>query len=113
MFEISYIFINVVIRFYNNSLLFKFIFMGDDELPTNHYLPSGDPTSTEVLDTFTESYSVETEAARSIYNHLSVYTYGLAVLFARGSRVFTMDDVDRMLSELFVALKSREEKGNE
>ncbi len=93
--------------------LFKFVFMGDgDELPTNHYFPSGDPTSSDVLGAFTESYDIDIESAKSIYNHLSVYTYGLAVIFARGSCVFTMEDVDRMLSELFFALKSRKETKN-
>ena len=85
--------------------LFKFLFMSDqDEIPESHYLPSGDPTSGEVLEAFMGNYNITAEAARSIYNHLSVYTYGLAVLFARKNCVFTMDDVDRMLSELFFAL---------
>ena len=94
--------------------LFKFVFMGEgDDLSTNHYLPSGDPTSGDVLGAFVGNYDVDNDEAKYIYNHLSVYTYGLAVLFARRSCVFTMDDVDRMLSELFWALKSRKELENE
>ena len=94
--------------------LFKFLFMPErDYTPTNHYLPSADPTSTEVLSAFMDNYDVGCETAKSIYNHLSVYTYGLAVLFARRSCVFTMDDVDRMLSELFLALKQKTESENE
>ena len=94
--------------------LFKFVFMGEgDDLSTNHYLPSGDPTSDDVLGAFVGNYNIDNDEAKYIYNHLSVYTYGLAVLFARRSCVFTMDDVDRMLSELFWALKSRKELENE
>ena len=88
--------------------------MGEgDDLSTNHYLPSGDPTSDDVLGAFVGNYNIDNDEAKYIYNHLSVYTYGLAVLFARRSCVFTMDDVDRMLSELFWALKSRKELENE
>ena len=94
--------------------LFKFVFMEEgNTLPTNHYLPSGDPTSSDVLAAFTESYEIDTETAKTIYNHLSVYTYGLAVLFANGCCVFTMDDVDKMLSEMFLALKLKKELENE
>ena len=88
--------------------LFKYVFMdegNDDE--QSHYLPSGDPTSPLVLDALASSHGIDEDLAKEIYNHLSVYTYGLAVLFARRSCVFTMDDVDRMLSELFYALKTR------
>ena len=91
--------------------LFKFLFMSEqDEMHESHYLPSGDPTSGEVLEAFMGNHNITAEAARSIYNHLSVYTYGLAVLFARRICVFTMDDVDRMLTELFWALIA--EKGS-
>ena len=94
--------------------LFKFVFMGEGEGDEqNHYLPSGDPTSPDVLAALASSHGMDDEPARDIYNHLSVYTYGLAVLFARRSCVFTMDDVDRMLSEVFYALKSRKETENE
>ena len=90
--------------------LFKFIFMsGGDDLPTTHYLPSGDPTSTSVLDAFVGSYDIDAERAKQIYNHMSVYTYGLAVLFAEKNCIFTMEDVDRMLSELFTALKNQKD----
>ena len=93
--------------------LFKLVFMADgDSGVQSHYLPSADPTSTDVLGALTASHGIEDAPAKDIYNHLSVYTYGLAVLFARGSCVFTMDDVDRMLSELFYALKSRSKGEN-
>lgn len=94
--------------------LFKFVFMGKgDSDEQNHYLPSGDPTSSTVLQALISSHKIDEKTAMSIYNHMSVYTYGLAVLFARRSCVFTMEDVDRMLTELFWALKTRKESENE
>ena len=94
--------------------LFKFLFMPEnDETPTSHYLPSGDPTSPDVLGAFIGSCDISIDTAKSIYNHLSVYVYGLAVLFARRCCVFTMDDVDRMLSEMFAALKYHKEDSDE
>ena len=88
--------------------LFKFVFMGEDKGDVqSHYLPSGDPTSPQVLGALATSHGLDTERAMEIYNHLSVYTYGIAVLFASGSCVFTMEDVDKMLSEIFYALKAR------
>ena len=94
--------------------LFKLVFMGKGEDDAqSHYLPSGDPTSEDVFGALSLSHRLDSETAKYIYNHMSVYAYGLAVLFARRSCVFTMDDVDRMLSEMFYALKSRKELENE
>ena len=104
-----------IIRFaHEEPELFKFVFMGEGEGDEqSHYLPSGDPTSSDVLAALSSSHGMDDDSARDIYNHLSVYAYGLAVLFARRSCVFTMDYVDRMLSEVFYALKSRKETENE
>ena len=94
--------------------LFKFVFMGDGEGDTeSHYLPSGDPTSPQVLSALAASQGLDVESAKDIYNHLSVYAYGLAVLFARRSCIFTMEDVERMLSEIFNTLKLRRKSKNE
>ena len=93
--------------------LFKFIFMAEgDDQPTSHYLPAGDPTSGDVLGAFVGNYDIDNDEARYIYNHMSVYTYGLAVLFARGCCVFTMEDVNRMMSEVFLALKAEVTRKN-
>lgn len=92
--------------------LFKLLFMqtGDGtEYPT-HYLPSTDPKEHEVLQTIEGSYNMGTPGAQKIYNHLSIYTHGLAVLFAQKRCVFTMEDVSRLLSELFEALMKGDER---
>jgi hypothetical protein len=43
-----------------------------------------------------------------IYNHMSVYAHGLATLYAQGNCVFSDEDVDAMLSEVFLALAKGE-----
>ena len=49
------------------------------------------------------------DKAKKLYNHLSVYVHGIAVLFAQKQFVFTMDDVSDMLSEVFNALIREDE----
>ncbi len=84
--------------------LFSLLFMGDGngEEPS-HYFPS-DKYSSDILNLVMDRYGMTEEKAKSLFNHLSVYAHGLASLFARGRCVFTMEDVEKMLSELFFAL---------
>ena len=84
--------------------LFKFLFMraGPDE--PSHYLPAGFKFEPTVRSTVETSYKADEKKAKWLYNHLSIYTHGLAVLFAQGNCVFTDEDVSRMLSEIFYAL---------
>ena len=89
--------------------LFRMLFMRGDEaeLPT-HYMPSGDTNEPMVRKTVEDHYGMEEERAKRLYNHLSVYAHGLAVLYAQGRCVFTDEDVSRMLTELFSALTKGE-----
>ena len=90
--------------------LFKLLFMGgDEEKEATHYLPDGDENSEMILNTVESLYGMSKEKAMKLYNHLSVYTHGLAVLFAQRCRVFTMEDVNVMLTEIFNAL-TKEDK---
>ena len=84
--------------------LFKFLFMrpGSDE--PSHYLPAGFKFEPTVRSAVGSVYQIDPDKAKWVYNHLSVYTHGLAVLFAQGNCVFTDEDVSRMLSEVFMAL---------
>ena len=91
--------------------LFKMIFMGlvtDDEI--SHYFPQKDENETLVRETVEQNHSLNTEDAMRLYNHLSVYAHGLAVLYAQGRCVFTDEDVSRMLSEVFLALMNQKEQ---
>ena len=85
--------------------LFKLLFMRSDETEdVSHYFPSKDENEPLVRGALEESHGMSEEKARKLYNHLSVYAHGLAVLYAQGRCVFTDEDVNRMLSEVFLAL---------
>ena len=86
--------------------LFKLLFMPDnpDGEPT-HFLPSSDDNFPAVLEALHSKTNISEENAKKLYNHLSVYVYGLAVLNVQGCFVFTDDDIDGMLTEVFTALK--------
>ena len=89
--------------------LFKLLFMrsGIDE-PTK-YLPDYFEFEPQVRGVLKDSHSMADPDAMRIYNHLAVYTHGLAVLFAQGNCVFSDEDVSAMLSEVFFALKQKKE----
>lgn len=84
--------------------LFKLLFMGrDPHQEMTHFLPSYDENAPMVQKALETSWNLPQERAKSIYNHLSVYAHGLAVLFAQRQCVYTMEDASRMLSEAFMA----------
>ena len=85
--------------------LFKLLFMrkGPDE-PT-HYMPAEFEFEAQVRSVVKQSHGIGESEAKRIYNHLSVYVHGLAVLFAQGNCIFSDEDVSQMLTEVFVALK--------
>ncbi|MBE7067651.1 MAG: TetR/AcrR family transcriptional regulator [Ruminococcaceae bacterium] len=86
--------------------LFKLLFMRESTTSQpSHYLPAGFPYETKIVQMVSDSYGIEQKQVKHIYNHLSVYTHGLAVLFAQGQSVFTMEDVSNMLSEIYHALR--------
>ncbi len=93
--------------------LFKFLFMTKRECDVvMHVLPQNSFDYHAVLSSLETTHNISHEKAESIYNHLSVYTYGLAVLFAGKTGIFTMKDADLMLTEMFLALKEAENDGH-
>ena len=91
--------------------LFKLLFMrGDKRLEGSNYLPKEYKYESEIREQVESDYGLSTDKARDIYNHLSIYTHGLAVLYAQGSCVFSDEEVSRLLSEMFFALTKGGEK---
>lgn len=89
--------------------LFRMLFMrATPDTPPSHYFPSGDDNEPLIRKNVERTYEMDEERARKLYNHLSVYVHGIAVLFAQGICVFTDEDVSRMLSEMFLALTKGE-----
>lgn len=95
-------------------MLFRLLFVerrNADPLP--HYLPGEGEHEETVRATVEGRYGLKAEDARYLYNHISVYVQGLASLYAYGRCVFSEEDVDRMLSEVFFALKASTENKEE
>lgn len=91
--------------------LFKMLFMGsEDGEDFSHYFPGKDENESMVRGTVEQHYDLNTKEAMRLYNHLSVYAHGLAVLYAQGRCVFTDEDVSRMLTEIFSALIKQKEE---
>ena len=85
--------------------LFKLLFMKSGADEPSHYMPSGFEFEAQVRERLQTPYDLDEATAKNLYNHLSVYVHGLAVLFAQGNCVFSDDDVSRMISEIFIALR--------
>jgi len=89
--------------------LFKMLFMRSETgQPFSHYFPAEDDKEADVRDALKRSWHVGEDRSKKIYNHLSVYAHGLAVLYAQGRCVFTDEDVSTMLTEVFSALAKGE-----
>ena len=81
------------------------LFMREGPDTPTHYMPSDFEFESEVRGAVQSKYQLSEPDAKRLYNHLAVYVHGLAVLFAQGACIFSDEDVSRMLSEVFVALK--------
>ena len=86
--------------------LFKLLFMGMTEnCPNGDFVPAGDSNSPYVQSALEEFWGIKSDKAKRIYNHLSIYCHGIAVLIVQQSASFSDEEIDRMLSEVFYALK--------
>lgn len=84
--------------------LFEFLFMQDREEVGEHFMPASDENAPDILRILQKNYGFSLERAERIYNHLSIYTYGLAITFLGKKHIFSVEDADRMLSEVYQSL---------
>lgn len=83
---------------------FQLLFMQDNAIEQSRYFPAGDENEPMVLAALQKAHHLSKEQARALYNHISIYTYGLAISFLGERRIFSLEDAERMLSEVFAAL---------
>ncbi|MDE5896930.1 MAG: WHG domain-containing protein [Clostridia bacterium] len=93
--------------------LFHLLFMGKHGESVNEILPRLDENYSDILRSITGAYSVTEAQAERLYQHLWVYSHGIATLCATGACVFTGEDIERMLTEIFLALYLKLQKGEE
>ena len=70
----------------------------------NGVLPLIDESYEKILDSVRKSYDLDTETASHIYEHLWIYTHGIASLCATGMCSFTGEQISTMMSEIFAGL---------
>lgn len=74
---------------------------------TDNFLPAYDDNSPEVLNVLENKYGMSNETAKKLYNHMSVYAFGFASLYAQRIYLFTMEDISRMISEVYAAMSEK------
>ena len=93
----------------NEPELFQILFASNArEHSMEPFLPSYDENAPLILNVLQGSYGLSSETARRLYNHMSVYAFGFASLYAQRIYMFSMEDIGRMLSEVFTALIKNE-----
>lgn len=85
--------------------LFQLLFMSECLiLDVNRFLPTIDENYEVILASVRDYYSLTDDEAKYIYTHMGLYSHGIATLYARKVCVFSIDDVSRMLTEVFSSL---------
>ena len=86
--------------------LFRLLFMNSPkECPSGDFVPSGDRNSPHVQAALERWWEIESDEARRIYNHMSIYCHGIAVYIVQQSVSFSDGEIERMISDVFYALK--------
>ena len=89
----------------NEPQLFQLLFMSEHLiLDVNRYLPTIDENYDVILASVRDYYSLTDDEAKYIYTHMGLYSHGIATLYARKVCMFSLDDVSRMLTEVFSSL---------
>ena len=85
--------------------LFQLLFMTEMDIGNvENFLPVIDENYSLILESVKTPYGLNDADANNIYTHLTIYTHGIATLIARKVVNFTEDNIDRMLTEIFIGL---------
>lgn len=86
--------------------LFQLLFMAEQSSPTDieHTLIQIDESYTVILNSVKEPYGLQEEEAKRLYQHLWVYTHGIAALCATKTCIFTDMEIQTMMTEVFTGL---------
>lgn len=94
--------------------LFQLLFMTEHKnIPElSAVLPLIDESYEQILCSVINSYGTDRTSAERLYQHLWIYTHGIASLCATKMCRFTKEEISEMMSDVFISLlKNR--KGNE
>lgn len=85
---------------------FQLLFMAEQEKPTDigHTLTRIDESYEEILRSVREPYGLSEADAKRLYQHLWVYTHGIATLCATKVCTFTREEIQTRMTEIFLSL---------
>ncbi|MBD5483554.1 MAG: TetR/AcrR family transcriptional regulator [Lachnospiraceae bacterium] len=86
--------------------LFGLLFMKEQEKQPNikGILPVIDENYEDILLSIVDGYGLSDAQAQRLYQHLWIYTHGIATLFATGMCCFTLEQIGGMMTEIFTGL---------
>lgn len=93
--------------------LFRLLFMCEQQEGNDleHILTMIDENYEAILRSVQEPYQLNEESARKLYQHLWIYTHGIAALSATRVCQFTPEEIERMITEIFASLLEKIKKG--
>lgn len=83
--------------------LFQLLFMSEQKQTPSvtNVLPVIDDNYEAILLSAQKGYNLSKEQAKQLYRHLWIYTHGIAALCATNMCVFTADEINEMISQVF------------
>ena len=86
--------------------LFQLLFMIEQEksMDLEHVLCAIDENYEAILQSVQQPYQLDEATAKRIYQHLWIYTHGIAVLCATQVCRFTGEEIQTMMTEIFKSL---------
>lgn len=94
--------------------LFQLLFMSEQQQkPTvANVLPKIDENYHQILLSVQNGYQTDKNESEKLYRHLWIYTHGIAVLCATNVCLFTSEEVNKMITEVFESLLKEIKGGN-
>lgn len=95
--------------------LFQLLFMAEQEEPLSlsGVLSVIDSNHAEIQNAAGQQYGLSSGAAERLYQHLWIYTHGIAVLCATGVCHFSEDEINQMITEICISLIQKMKAGEE
>lgn len=101
----------------NEPKLFQMLFMTEQDMipDLENVLPLIDQSYEKILCSITEEYGISGKAAKQLYQHLWIYTHGIATLCATKMCRFTGEEIGNLMTEVFVGLlyKIKKDQSND
>lgn len=86
--------------------LFQLLFMSEQKQPPAvvNVMPVIDDNYKEILLSVQNGYHLPEDKAEQLYRHLWIYTHGIAVLCATNMCVFTTEEINKMIVQVFTGV---------